>query len=54
MVNVFILYHLKIPENQRFSSVFRSYKMRMLAKNGLIGVCYLFCYQNVVLPEMQF
>ena len=36
LANVFILYPLKTPENQRFSSVFRGYKMGTTAKNGLI------------------
>ena len=30
-----ILYPLKTPENQRFSGVFRGYKMGTLARNGL-------------------
>ena len=36
MTSVPILYPLKIPENQRFSGVFRGYKMGPLAGNGLI------------------
>ena len=34
---------LKTPENQRFSGVFRGYKMRALVRNGVIAVlpkCY--------------
>ena len=34
--NIPILYPLKIPENVRFSGVFRGYKMGKLARNGLI------------------
>ena len=33
--NVPILYPLETPENQRFSGVFRGYKMGTLAGNGL-------------------
>ena len=33
--NVPILYPLKTPENQRFSGIFRGYKMGTLAGNGL-------------------
>ena len=36
LTNVPILYPLKTPENQRFSIVFRGYKMGTLARNGLI------------------
>ena len=36
LANVPILYALKTPENQRFSGVFRGYKMRALDRNGLI------------------
>ena len=36
LANVPILYPLKTPENQRFSDVFRGYKMGTLARNGLI------------------
>ena len=35
LANVSILYPLEIPENQRFSGVFRDYKMRTLARNRL-------------------
>ena len=35
LANVSILYPLKTPENQRFSGVFRGYKMGTLARNGL-------------------
>ena len=35
LANIPILYHLKTPENQRFSGVFRGYKMETLARNGL-------------------
>ena len=35
LVNVPILYPLKRPENQRFSGVFRGYKMGTLAGNML-------------------
>ena len=34
LTNVPILYPLKTPENQRFSGVFRGYKMETLARNG--------------------
>ena len=34
---------LKTPENQRFSGVFRGYKMRTLAKNGLIKSLHTSC-----------
>ena len=34
MANIAILYPLKTPENQRFSGVFRRYKMGKLAKMG--------------------
>ena len=37
LANVPILYPLKTPENQRFSGVFREYKMRTLARDGLIN-----------------
>ena len=36
LANVPILYPLKAPENQRFSGVFRGYKIGTLARNGLI------------------
>ena len=36
LANVPILYPLKTPENQRFSGVFRGYKMGKLARNGLM------------------
>ena len=36
LADVSILYPLKIPENQSFSGIFRGYKMRTLARNGLI------------------
>ena len=35
LANVPILYPLKTPENQRFSVVFKGYKMGTLAGNGL-------------------
>ena len=35
LANVPILYPLKTPENQRFSGVFRGYKMGTLTRNGL-------------------
>ena len=35
LANVSILYPLEIPENQRFSGVFRDFKMRTLARNRL-------------------
>ena len=35
LANVPILYPPKTPENQRFSGVFRGYKMGTLARNGL-------------------
>ena len=34
--NVPILHSLKTTENQRFSGIFRGYKMGILARNGLI------------------
>ena len=34
-VNILVLDHLKTPENQSFSGVFRGYKMSPLARNGL-------------------
>ena len=36
LANVPILYPLKTPENQRFSGVFRGYKIGTLARNGLM------------------
>ena len=36
LANVFVLHPLKAPENQRFSGVFRRYKMGALVRNGLI------------------
>ena len=36
LANVPILNLLKAPENQRFSGIFRGYKTRTLASNGLI------------------
>ena len=39
LANVLILYPLKIPENHRFSGVFRAYKMRPLA---IVGTPLLF------------
>ena len=33
--NISILYPLKVPENQKFPSVFRGYKMRTLTRNRL-------------------
>ena len=36
LANAPILYPLKTPENQRFSDVFRGYKLGTLATNGLI------------------
>ena len=36
LANVPILYPLKTPENQRFSGVFRWYKMGTLVRIGLI------------------
>ena len=44
--NALILYPLKAPENLWFSGVFRGYKMRIFARNGLIKV---FPDQNYVL-----
>ena len=35
LANVLNLEPLKTPENQRFSGVFKGYKMRALTKNGL-------------------
>ena len=35
LASVPILYLLKTTENQNFSSVFRGYEMRKLARNGL-------------------
>ena len=44
-INIFpangpILEPLKTPENQRFSGVFRGYKMGILARNGLMQLRY--------------
>ena len=36
LANVPILHPLKTPENERFSDVFRGYKLGTLATNGLI------------------
>ena len=36
LANAPILYPLKTPENERFSDVFRGYKLGTLAANGLI------------------
>ena len=36
LTNVPILYPLERPENQRFSGVFRGYKIRTLTRNGLV------------------
>ena len=36
IANVSILYLLKILKKQRFSGVFRGYKMGTLARNGLL------------------
>ena len=36
LVSVLILYPLKTPGNQKASNVFRGYKMRTMARNGLI------------------
>lgn len=36
LANVLILFTLKPPKNQRFSKVFRRYKMGTLPKNGLM------------------
>ena len=35
LASVLIFYLLKTPENQRFSGVFRGYKLGTLARNGL-------------------
>ena len=37
LANIFVLYPLKIPENHRFSGVFRECKMGALPRNGLIN-----------------
>ena len=39
LANVPILCPLKTPENQRFSGVFRGYKMGKLARNELRNQC---------------
>ena len=39
LASALILYPLKIPENHRFSGVFRAYKMRPLA---IVGIPLLF------------
>ena len=36
LANVPILYHLEKPEDQKASSVFRGYKMGIIARKGLI------------------
>ena len=41
LANASILYPLKTPENQRFSSVFRGYKMGTMARNRLISLTVL-------------
>ena len=41
LANFPILYPLKTLENQRFSGVFREYKMETLTKNGLNEVFML-------------
>ena len=40
LTNVSILHPLKTPENQRFSGVFRGYKMGRLLRNGLIKALF--------------
>ena len=42
MANAPILYPLKTPENQRFSGIFRHYKMETLPRNGLRLQCFQF------------
>ena len=39
--NVPILYPLKTPKKQRFSGVFKGYKVGTLARNGLKNVIYV-------------
>ena len=53
MANILILYSLKTPEN-RFSGVFRKYKMGALARNELKNhlqclrlIYVLICFSNV-------
>ena len=41
LANATLLYPLKTPENLSFSGVFRGYKMRTLARNGLIKLSKL-------------
>ena len=50
LANVPILYPLKTPENQKFSGVFRGYKMGTLARTVLISVLsrLLKCATNLV------
>ena len=43
-----ILYPLKTPENQRFSSVFREYKIATLAWNGLKNILFLYDRVNYI------
>ena len=40
------LYSLKTPENQRFSSVFRGYKLRTLARNRLMKIVLKYSSQR--------
>ena len=40
LASVGILNPLKIPGNQKASGVFRGYKMRTMARNGLIKLIY--------------
>ena len=51
LINAPILYPLKTPENQRFSDVFRGYKIGTLARNGLIIKAQLNLLQvNILYP----
>ena len=43
---MFPFHPLKTPENQRFSGIFRGYKIGTLAKNGLL--CFMIIYKKQV------
>ena len=45
-----VLYPLKIPEDQRFSGIFRWYKMGTIARSELITSAH-YCSLNIYLPN---
>ena len=55
LANVPILYPLKTPENQKFSGVFRGYKIWTLARNGLRNRKYVVASikVNVVIADLS-